>query len=258
MPGEEREDFERRFFESDDFAAELLAAEEELIEDYELGRLDTASAKLFEDLYLAKRSFRDELNLSRSLRSLSGSSTAGKARAVNPQRLALAVIAACLVFVALGLVLTFRENRLLRQEVQSLHAEYRPPLPAAQPSIHATEPSPSTGSIPAILLQAGTREPSSQTPAVKLDVDSIGFLLKADVSVSSKSGYKAAIQDIDGTTLYQAGPLQGARRMDGRVRVELFVPPAKLTPGDYIMLVQDASGNQTLGSFYFRLLREFD
>lgn len=255
MSSDEREDFERRFFESDDFAAELMAAEEELIEDHESNRMDAASAKLFEELYLAEQSFREELNLHRSLRSLSRSPAADRTRGAGLQRIVLSVIAACLVFVAIGLMLMFRENRLLRQDVQSLQAKHLPQAQSVKPPVRSTEATPLRGSIPAILLQAATREASSQSAAIKLADDAIGFLLKADVNRYNNAGYLAAVQDIDGATLYQAGPLQGSSLMHGKVRVELFVPAARLTTGDYIMTVQNAASHQTLGAFYFRLLR---
>lgn len=260
LSDEEREDFERDFFESDDLAAEVLAAEERLMEEYVSGILDPARKKQFEDVYLADPALRNEVKMHKSLRSIAPGLEASKIPLrITIQRVALPVLAACVAFFAVGLFLLFRENNQLRKDIgniqltqeQLLHRQVPPKAPAPQSYEHQA-----AANLPAIVLVSGTREAASTAPVLRITSGTEAFQLEADLSADPTRSYKAAIQSVDGTTLFEAGPLRATSASNSRSRIRVYVPGNQLEPGDYILLLQDWNKPaQKAGEYYFRLAR---
>lgn len=258
---EEREDFERDFFESDDLAAEVLAAEERLMEDYVSGILDPARKKQFEDVYLADPALRNEVKMHKSLRSMAPGTEASVVPLRHTiQRLALPVLAACLVFFAVGLFLLFRENNQLRKDIGTIQSTqeqllHRQVPPTAAPVPQSSAPRAAT-SLPAIMLVPGTREAVSNSPVIRATPETEAFVLEVDSSADPNRSYRAAIQNVDGTTLFEAGPLRAATGQTTPGRIRVYVPGNQLEPGDYILLLQDWNApTHKAGEYYFRLAR---
>lgn len=260
---EEREDFERDLFDGDDLAAEVLAAEEKLMEEYVSGILDPGRRRQFENLYLSNPAHREELKLHESLRTLSG--TAREAGRPSPavRKWAVAGLAACIAFLAIGLLLLFRENRQLQNDIRNVQAsqkELNRQAPPATPNQPAPAPAPGVeitkdaagGAVPAILLLPGIREAGSATPVLRVPSSAPAYLLMADVGGSGGS-YHALIETIEGSVLYEAGPLRGVPGRNGHARLQLALSNAQLEAGDYILVLRN--GTRTIGEYYFRLAK---
>lgn len=81
LAGEEREEFERRLFaEDDDFIEELLAVEEEMIDDFLSGDLSTDEAAMFEKNFLVTDERRQKVRMGKAFRTY-----AERASAVPPR-----------------------------------------------------------------------------------------------------------------------------------------------------------------------------
>lgn len=260
---EEREDFERDFFDGDELAAEVLAAEEKLMEDYVSGILDPGRRRQFENLYLSNPAHREELKLHESLRTLSGAARAAGRPSPAVRKWAVAGLAACIAFLAIGLLLLFRENRQLQNDIRNVQAsqeELNRQAPPATPNQPAPAPAPGVeiikdaagGAVPAILLLPGIREAGSATPVLRVPSSAPAYLLMADVGGSGGS-YHALIETIEGSVLYEAGPLHGVPGRNGHARLQLALSNAQLEAGDYILVLRN--GTRTIGEYYFRLAK---
>lgn len=260
---EEREDFERDFFDGDELAAEVLAAEEKLMEDYVSGILDPGRRRQFENLYLSNPAHREELKLHESLRTLSGAARPAGRPSPAVRKWAVAGLAACIAFLAIGLLLLFRENRQLQNDIRNVQAsqeELNRQAPPATPNQPAPAPAPGVeiikdaagGAVPAILLLPGIREAGSATPVLRVPSSAPAYLLMADVGGSGGS-YHALIETIEGSVLYEAGPLHGVPGRNGHARLQLALSNAQLEAGDYILVLRN--GTRTIGEYYFRLAK---
>ena len=257
---EEREDFERDFFEADELAAEVLATEERLMEDYVSGILEPGRRRQFENVYLSHAAHRDELRLHEALRTISSASRASERDIPASRKWAVAALAACMAFLAFGLLLLFRQNRQLQADIRNVQASQRqlevhaPPAavpPAPQVSISGAAEQ-AGASVPAILLLPGIRNAGSGAPLLRLPPGATAYLLLADVNSSTES-YQALIESVEGSVLFQAGPLRGNPDSNGRVRLQLAVSSGQLDPGDYILVLRN--GSRTAGEYYFRLVK---
>lgn len=262
---EEKEDFEREFFEKDDLAAEVLAAEEKLMEDYVSGILDPRRRRQFENIYLANPSHREELKLHESLRLLSGSSRATEHVFWTASRRA-AALAACILFLTIGLLLLFRENLRLRDDIRIIQAAQDRLLERhSEPQPLNLQPAPSTdvpreigGTLPALVLLPGTREAASVAPVLRLAPNAPAYLLIVDVNSRSSATYHAKVETVEGNVLFEAGPLKSIPGKDGRARIQLPLTSSQLDAGDYILALQSKNSSGTSrneGEYYFRILK---
>lgn len=260
---EEREDFERDFFDGDDLAAEVLAAEEKLMEDYVSGILDPGRRRQFENLYLSNPAHREELKLHESLRTLSGAARTTGRPSPAVRKWAVAGLAACIAFLALGLLLLFRENHQLQNDIRNVQASQKEltrqalpatpnqPAPVQAPAVEIPKDA-AGATVPAILLLPGIREAGAATPVLHVPSSAPAYLLMADVG-SSGGSYHALIETVEGSVLYEAGPLRGIPGRNGHSRLQLALSHAQLEAGDYILVLRN--GTRTIGEYYFRLAK---
>ena len=267
LPEEDREELERRFFEDDNLAAEMMAAEEHLIESYSSGTLDSAQKHRFEQIYGETSALREHVSLHKLLQSGTTAKRTGTIPKDTRRTVSLLALAACVALLALGLALLFRENQQLKSDIENIHAaqkEFPGNEPKPGPLTSQNDPGSASqqegitirrgSAVPAIVLFSGVREGKTSPPVVKPPADAGLFVLEASIKRTGVK-YRSRVETVDGAVLYEAGPLTGIPESNGMERVSVPIPANQLQPGDYILSIQQTSTGTTVSQYYFRLAK---
>jgi hypothetical protein len=264
---EEREAVEARFFSDDDFFGELVAEEDDLIDEYVGDALPPASRQRFEARYLVTPRGRERVAFGRAVRRLAPL-PAARGRTGLPSWLPMAAALVMGLSTALLAVRTIRlEGRLesqgaeqarsaaraeeLQRELASARARAEELARRAASTAGAT-----AGSTPSFTLAAGgTRDPG-ETPALVVTATADVIVLKASSEREWRyASYRAAVRTVEGAAVFQADGLPASA--DGSA-VAVPVPSAVLPPGDYILTLsgRDPAGRgREIADYYFRVAR---
>src|SRR6185436_16077144 len=79
-----KEEFERRLFADDEFLEEVMAAEDQLIDDFLTGDLSTDEAAMFEKNFLVTEERRQKLRLGKTLRTYAKAAKVAAPKAITP------------------------------------------------------------------------------------------------------------------------------------------------------------------------------
>src|SRR5688572_18249874 len=80
--GRDQEEFERRLFADDEFLEEVMAVEDQLIDDFLTGDLTTDEAAMFEKNFLVTEERRQKLRLGKTLRTYAKKASEASLKAI--------------------------------------------------------------------------------------------------------------------------------------------------------------------------------
>jgi hypothetical protein len=126
LPDEERDALEADYFTADDSFERLLAAEDDLFDDYAAGRMPPAEQAAFRRRYLSTREGLGRLTIAQALDRRAREGTAGAAplsRAVRSSRWERWVSLAAVLVAGTAILWLMRQNLGLQSEVHRLRAE---------------------------------------------------------------------------------------------------------------------------------------
>jgi CHAT domain-containing protein len=137
----DKEEFEQRLFADDEFLEEVLAVEEQLIDDYLTGDLSTDEAAMFEKNFLVTEERRQKTRLGKTLRTYAKKASAVPVKAVaspvtwnwrqwfSPLLLQRAAVAAMIVIAAVGIWCLFFYRSDVDKGLLALKNAYREQRP---------------------------------------------------------------------------------------------------------------------------------
>ena len=82
--------------------------------------------------------------------------------------------------------------------------------------------------------------------------DASFFVLEADLKHADGS-YRIRIETVEGSLLYEAGPLKAVAQNKGIERLSVPVSRNQLQSGDYILSIHLPGSQKPLEQYYFRL-----
>ncbi len=232
LTGTALENLEERLLLDDAVFADMLAAEEELIESFLNGELHGTALRQFEAAFLASGSRRDRVEQHRLSRIALGPSPR-KASAPQRNYAWIASAAALALTVAAGFLAISYRQRWLQSEHDLLAA-------------HATQSRYAPMEI-SYRLDPGRLRSQSQRQWIWIapGAQRVSFLL-APPEIPLASPFLARLETVEGAQVW-AGP---CTEIPGQLT--LTVPAAVLRPGDYILMLE--RGGLSVASYPLRVL----
>ncbi len=221
LPEEEAERIEESYFSNDDRFAEVLAAEDDLIEGFLHGRLDATDRKRFEARFLSTERGRIKVALAAALERASAQHLPRRRQWIRDLAVAAALV---LLVLSAGL---FHEIVSLRRQIEHLER----PQPIVAPPVF---------SIILTSVERGAGSPTTITLPKSAAVAELWLLLPRD----DYPTYTAALQSIDGRTLWSAHGLR-SRAVDAKNALIARIPSSSLDAGTFIVTV---TGEKSDGS----------
>jgi hypothetical protein len=232
LPESERESLEKRVLTEAEINDEILAAEDELIDQYLAGKLDTQELPQFESHFLATEARQRKLHFGQTLRRyLASQSQVPSAGGFERPRTLFSwlgrhpAFAACLVLaVCLGVsgVLWISKNRRTR--------------PAVSPA-----------SVAITLVPGSTRDDNGETQRIKRPSSGHSVEIQLELGSSEYSDYQVELfREHESVNTYKN--LHPQTR-NGHVTLSVVVGGNELTPGDYTFKV---SGTSASGELEFK------
>jgi anti-sigma factor RsiW len=275
VPEDEQIRIEERFFTDDEYFEQLLALEDDLIDDYVNGELTDREREQFEEYFLASPTRRQRVEFAKtfmragSLPALAEIAMPGEARpepvpwwrtvmvfwrAQGPlRRFALAAS----VVLALGGSWLIVNTMRLRNQVEQLQAE------EFQRDVKAIISAPPLDSLAFALFPGRTRDiEGTNRFVIPQDVDSVQLRLYLPAVAAGvtdpRSRYRAVVRTAEGNEVWSRDGLE-AQRTGLAVIVILDLPTPILPEGDYIITLsrRSASGDfEDVGSYQFSVVRK--
>jgi hypothetical protein len=248
---EERQDVERRLFTEDEFAEELQAREDDLIDDYAHGRLAQPERGQFERRWLASPDGRERVAFARAARRLRSPIR----RTLAPTWLPLAA-AAVLALTTSVLGWRTRElgQRLEHEQVRSAarEQELEQHLAIAQRMSERSQP---VDVIASLSLPAPASRDGGAGPELMVPKNATLVAIAVPVETAWRYvSYQVLIRTAEGVLVWEDAGLQpeAGKPLVPRLAADL------LPPGDYILTLSGrrASGPASeLADRYFRIVR---
>jgi hypothetical protein len=251
---EERDAIELEYFQSGEALDRIVAAEDDLIDDYLSNRLDPAERDLFERRYLAASHHRRRVETVRQLRqAATRGPSAGAADDIDAAHaqvtgrnrpLQWLAMAAALIVLIGGSLWLFGPPFVERPAV----VENRPPdapTPSPSPPPAPVQPpgTPTTPrvfavSLPPVSVRSGTDSPGVVIPA---GTDVLTLHLEGEPDRRNIAGGRATIRAVGSDEVWQ-GPATVGGDLPRGVIARIEVPPARLTADDYIVTLFETAG----------------
>ncbi len=259
LPVAAAEDFEDRFFASEDLLREVEQEQHALVEHYLSGTLSAPDERLFRDRIERSTTLQNKVEVHRTLlRALERRAHPNLEVPLLPRKsrswawLAAACVALFAVLVALflhhatpkKLPSAQAATELPAQPSASLAAKIpTPPTPAAAPS-----PLPAT-----FFLSAAVARGVNATPVLKIPAGTSLIELQVELPVSAASIPQWKLLDLDGTP--PSTPTTGlTRHAGGDAYVPIHLPPQALPTGNHTIRLQSATTPTTLTRHFTTLL----
>jgi hypothetical protein len=253
----------------DDFAARLLAAENELVDSYVRGELAEEHLDRFRTYYLASESRREKVKFAQSLQSWADRAPEGSTRSARfgkriwfSPRFAFAA-ATCVLLLAVGYLL-YENGRLkgqfARVQVERTQQGKFPEQQTVAPQPLETQPAAPPrprASVIAVVLSPQTRGMGPPvTVALAPTADHVEFRL--ELEPGEFAGYRVGLNDPAANRIvWRSGRLRSASRGESKV-VPVFVPAPVLKAQSYTLEltgIPDRGGSELLSTYTFRVVR---
>jgi hypothetical protein len=272
LSAEARAALEARYFDDDDFFAQISERERDLIDDYIHGRLAASQRQQFERLYLnhpdrrARLRFGAALTTALAEQASTPTPTWGeRLRAALPTfnpPLALAAGLAMLIL-ALGGVWIWRETQRLRQDLQAarleqagtdkrtstLQAELTAQLQRNQELSAELErlraqqstTAPLASEVVSLLFSVGASRASEtgRPPELNLTSGVKQVRLKLPLKKNEYVNYQVTVEQVGGSVIWTQKNLRHKSSL-----IEIPIPASRFTTGDYLLIL---SGNHSNG-----------
>ena len=237
LPAELRQTVEERLFVDREAFEEMLAEENELVDEYVRDQLSRRDRRALESAYLGTQEHRSKVEMARSLKAYIEPDTQ-TARAGFPWARPAWAIAITLAFLAGAAALWRNSGR---------HASQTPPAQISVSSSPAQQPVFKMALTSQLLRDTGAGK-SFTIPAGAGEVE-----LQANIELAGFERFDAELRTPEGDLVWggQDLPLQPQQI------VALRVPASRLQPGDYVVSLQARSGGRRVeaGEFAFRVDR---
>lgn len=260
MAEQERERLEARFFGDSALFDELLAAEDDLVDEFVLDRLPAADRQRFEEYYLASPERAEKVAAARQFRAWMATQKKAADTAALPwwERLAasmrmpvwaMGAAAAVLLVSAAGWVILTRPLHPVAPlpEVAQRTPEPQPPPPRPVAPEQLPPPA-STPPKPAAALFAFTLLPGALRGGAGGDADLTRVVLPKDAAAARMTlrlekapdlaTYRVAIETVEGQVVWQGA----AARVGSGSELHATVPLGGLAAGDYLVRVTGSDG----------------
>lgn len=269
MSEPERARLEERFFADTALFDELAAAEDDLVDDYILGRLPGTDRQRFEEYYLASPERAQKLAAARQFREWMATQKRPKAVAGWWERLAASWrvpvwalgAAAAAVLVTAGSWLVLRQSgqpdgalQVAREQMPApASVEPPPPEPPREPT--APKPKAAAALFAFTLLPGamrGTAAGDTGLPRVVLPKDAAAarMILRLD-QAPDLPAYRAAIETVEGRVVWQGAVEKGPGN-----QLRATIPLGGLAAGDYLVRVTGGvAGDESVADYPVRIAR---
>jgi hypothetical protein len=248
---EERQEVERRLFAEDEFADELQAREDDLVDDYAHGRMGAALREQFERRWLSSPQGRERVAFARAAQRLRRRAR----RTPLPAWLSLAAAALlALTTTALGWRTHQLGDRLEREQARSAaHVqELEQQLAAAQRLAERAQPEDVAVSL---ALPASATRDGGAPPELAVPKTATRVALVVPVAATWRYvSYQAVIRTAEDALVWEAA---GLRPVDGKP-LALGLTADTLPPGDYILTLSGRRRGgppSELADHYFRIVQ---
>jgi hypothetical protein len=258
----ETEEVEREAFAGgEEPFADLLEAEDDLIDDYAAGRLDPRDRELFAAAFLQTPERRRRVAFAEAARAASGGPTraapAARPRGWLPLAAAALLALATAVLAVRGAVLERRvralaaENAADRERARRLEQELAAGRAAPASAVAAPR-------VAAYLLAAGGLRDPEARPPLRVGADTEAVVMRAPLDGSEAySAYGGVLRTVEGREVWRDDSLRPPAP-EGRT-VSMVVPAGRLPRGDYILTVTGRRPSRApveLAEFYLRVAGE--
>jgi len=248
LPEAETVALEERYFADPEAFEQVWAVENDLVDDYVAGRLDSAEQERFESHYLSSPPHRERVAAARALRGRSSDSlTASRAK---PGSFTWWLVAAVLPLLLGAMWL------LTRRTAERPIVVEAPQTPTPGPSEIRTPPSPSPALRPPvvvafalspILVRGGKEQPKVDIPP---GTDEVVLNLGGEQVAANRLTF--VLRAVDGAAIV-SGRAEPAPRSLPWLVASVRVPAARLPSGDYILVLSAAGDDEPLNQYYFRV-----
>ncbi len=277
VPEDEQIRIEERFFTDDEYFEQLLALEDDLIDDYVNGELTDRERKQFEEYFLAPPTRRQRVEFAKtfmragSLLPLAEIAMPGEARPEpvpwwrtvmvfwRAQSLLRRFALAASVVLALGGSWLIVDTMRLRNQVEQLQAE------EFQRDVKAIISAPPRDSLAFALFPGRTRDiEGTNRFVIPQDADSVQLRLYLPAVAAGvtdpPSRYRAVVRTAEGNEVWSQDGLEAQRTgLREEAIVILDLPTPILPEGDYIITLSRRKTNgdfEDVGSYQFSVVRK--
>lgn len=291
----ERLELEESYFRKDDAFEQLLATEQELIDDYVSGELSDSDRERFEQNLLRTPEQRERVELSRALREMKARSAAGEAPGewvsgrpalhASPQGVRVALAAAVLICLVAGGWYLIRRSlsaptpeKAAQKSVSPREGGLQkgldrpehpaPPVPPApienaqqrgrEERQESDRNPPRKESTVAVLLLPGQTREALEMPVVQIGRNVERVTLRLGLDSDEHRTYTAVLEEPAGRVLQTQKGLRSVAARSGRIVVMNL--PARLLPGgDYVVTLRASAANgqsEDVGEYAFRLEKD--
>jgi hypothetical protein len=264
---DERDAIERAYFERAEVLSGVSAAEDDLIDDYLSGRLESPEREQFESHYLSTPSHRRRVAVMRAIRNAASATRAGKRRHGGTHAWLTAGLAAASIILIAGvtwMVTVPRESTTTAGEAQTPSttpatmqplggSDRRQPAESVGRATAAGSPD-STPNVVAVsispILIRGADEPATLT--IRTGADIVHLLLQGDMGTRGLGRGRAVVRTVAGREIWR-----GATENLGPDVARVTVAAGLLGPDDYIIELRgtDADGREEERHRYFLRVR---
>ena len=250
VPDGEREQLEQALLRDENLYEELLATEDELVDEYEADRLPQSERAGFLQYLSALPDYRQKLEFAEAIRSHPLTTNApADDEVARPERggafqariPVLALVAASLL-VMLGGVWASLTISGLREQVGRTQSELARLQERAEDSKAELTSRPAARSF---LLTAGTFRSGSARQVVLIPREPELLELRLDLGSTDYPTYRAAVHDANAVELVSVGQLRARTEAD-RILVVFNASSDWFTPGDYYISLMGERGNRDL------------
>ena len=273
-PEDERERLEQALLADENLYEELLAIEDELMDQYVWGQLPEPERTSFLQYLSALPDHKERLEFAQALRAHSlGSRTEASVATAGSRgapeegfgfRVPALFLAAAVLLVMLGGVWSLTTISALRKEVGTNQAELERSREGVAESRLSSDPvgrgAPGTGSIPSrsFLLRAGTFRSGGTTQVLPMPQEPALVEIRLDLGVADYESYRAVFHDAQSAELMSVSQL-GARVQENEILVAFSVSSERFTTGDYYISLSgviEGGELEPVARYDFRISRE--
>jgi hypothetical protein len=261
----EREQIELRLLAEQDYYEQLLASEDELVDQYVRGSLPPGEKHRFEELILASPERQRDVRFARAWERYLASEAPAAQRASAPPAWRF-LFATALIVLVIGAAALLLEVRRLRQDLDFARGQQAAALDAerkrgdrlaAELDAARQKTRRAAGVAAVFILAPGIVRDSSRTQKVAIPAGSEFVELELDVGDAGYKEYFAALSTLEGREIARADRPAVRARASGNVVVFRLVKPFPGL-GDYSITLEGMSKKgirERVAGYYFRVAR---
>ncbi|HEY2944383.1 MAG TPA: hypothetical protein VGN09_18255 [Vicinamibacteria bacterium] len=267
LPEDEQVTLEERYFAADDVFAELLAAEDELVDAYLSDTLPATVRERFERVFLSTPAGRGKVRLAQELRGRPRlRSSIARASVRRPRKLWMAAVAAAAAvlagagaWLALGRTRGARPTRIAGTQMPRATAQPPAisPTPRGSPPSETPPPAALGPAAVSVTLTAGLARDAGAVSTLAVPRGATTVRLFLLLARDDYHRYRVSLQTVEGAEISVQGRLRAQSLEAGR-GVEVRVSVALLEPRTYVAVLSGVTPDgrmEAVGEYVFRVTR---